>query len=781
MIKSKFWLRAIPLAIAMQGAMATTNLITDGGFELGIAGWTSTSAVLSTDARAAYSGSAGLRMQGVPANASCVGGATYTLNTAQLNSGTMYEIGVRTRLEVDMNTPAGTSTRLSMALIKNNNTATPIYLDGYANTAYAYTDRWSRLFGAYKADFLPTDTIQLCISSGGKTVYVDDVFVRPLTRAEVGYTAPATMDYTKLINAYGNKLLIGTTGTPILLKGTNVHGYNYGCPYFCTALENYSWKNYDETSFQEIAGLGFNTVRFLMSSIFFEDDAAPGIYKEEGWAWLDRAILMAKKYNLRLILDMHEPPGGSQLPNMLDISTRPDLQARLENLWAEIATRYRTEPTIVAYDLVNEPYMKNWFGYVPTLINKIRAIDPDHLILVEQSYNPNDLGKPAYFYPLPYTNIIYDEHYYDTYSDTPDTTAYTGSAAAFQQSLPSDFINFYNAAADTFIAPLNIGEYGVVHQKYQSEQNLGAEQWLKDLTAAMDKYGIHRQMFSYHEERFGLHRGWNTYPGESTITNTSLQTLIPTLNASQLPPSTVDMGVTLGSSLASTVTGKVVSYQITIANKGNTAADATVQLSIPAAGTVTSVPTGCTLSTNVVTCQQTTVFGAATPSWLIGVSYAQAGTWSASATVTAGGNIADNNTSNNSATKSVVIAAPSVGNADVALTTFSASGTPTAGKALGLNIVLINNGITTADNVTFTLPLPAGVTMSTGSATECSAPITTQIVCSFGSLTKGTSRTRILYIKPSVKGALSLTGTVSSNNPDTTPANNAKTLAVTVN
>lgn len=788
-MKSKFLWRAIPLVIAAQGGWAAQNLVGNSEFEAGTTGWTSTRSMLTTDSRAAFSGLSGLRMSVGTASDWCPYGAVYPLDVTSLVNGTMYEFGARTRLEADAATPVGTVANARLGLIRNG--ASPIWLDGYSNYSYAYPDRWTRLFGVYKADFLPTDKVQLCIGNAKtaagviKTTYLDGVFVRPLTTAEIGYQPPASLDREALVQADGNRLVVGSARASFLLKGINVYGYNNGndVPGTELAIDSFGLKNHDENSFREIAGLGFNTVRFLMSYVLLEDANNPGVYKDEGWALLDRAIGWAKDNNLRLILDMHEPPGGIQLPTKIDISNQPALKTRLENLWVAIAQRYRNEPAVLAYDLVNEPYMDNWFGYVPRLIDKIRAVDPDHLILVEESFHPNDRTQGR-FYPLPYANIIYDSHYYDTYGSTVDTVPYSGSAAFFQTDLIDSFSNFYNPATASFVAPLNVGEYGVVHQKFAGEQNLGAEQWLRDMTAAMDQHGLNRVLFAYHETRFGLYSGWQTYPGESTQTNTGMLALLPELNRSEplpLPVASVDMAAALSRNLASATTGQALTYTFGASNLGNTAADATVTLTLPAAAQIAAVPVGCSTAGTVLTCSKAALGSAISASWSVSVSYATAGTWTATTAVSAGGVVADGNAANNSTSASVTVSAPTTGNADIALTTFKVSGTPKVGAAFGFNFVLINNGPTTANNVTFTLPLPAGVTKATGGAAECTAASAGQIVCSFGSLTKGTSRNRYVYVKPAAKGAISFTGTAASNNPDSVPTNNANTLAVTVN
>lgn len=522
---------AVPLLLLTQSVLAATNLVVDGGFEQNLMVWSSPKSSISLDPAAAFSGTKGLRVLS-PFNY-CQNDAIYTLDARQFRTGTLYEFGARTRLAAG--SPAAP---LRMAIIKNG--GAPIYVDGFANTSFAYGNRWTQLFGVYIADFLPTDSVKLCISGALNTpTYLDNVYVKPLTTAEIGYIPPVALDTTTLLQASGNSLVVGAAKTPVILNGINLSAYNYGndIPGTENAIDNFRFKNHDERAYQEIASLGYNTVRLMMSFVFFEDNSNPGVYKEAGWAWLERNILWAKKHNIRLILDMHEPPGGGQLPGFHDFNTRPDIQLRLEKLWVAIAGRYKNETTIAAYDLINEPYVDNWFVYAQGLISKIRAVDPNHLIIIEQSFHPNDLGNNARFYPLPFANIIYDAHYYDTFASSDAGTApYTGTLPIFKNNLKNEFLPFYNNVTGKFTVPINIGEYGVVHQKF--DKNLGAEQWLRDINDAMNYYGINRQLFNYHESRFGIYSGWNTYPNESTTTNTRLKSTIRDLNRLPLPVGT---------------------------------------------------------------------------------------------------------------------------------------------------------------------------------------------------------------------------------------------------
>ena len=59
---------------------------------------------------------------------------------------------------------------------------------------------------------------------------------------------------------------------------------------------------------------------------------------------------------------------------------------------------------------------------------------------------------------------------------------------------------------------------------------MGAQQWMRDITAAFNAYGIHRELFAYNEARFGIHQGWNSYAGEHAVTTNELKAVVQELN-----------------------------------------------------------------------------------------------------------------------------------------------------------------------------------------------------------------------------------------------------------
>lgn len=153
-----------------------------------------------------------------------------------------------------------------------------------------------------------------------------------------------------------------------------------------------------------------------------------------------------------------------------------------------------------------------------------------------------------------------------------------------------------------------------------------------------------------------------------------------------------------------------------------------------------------------------------------------AGTTSFSVKVTDGKGLSDTQ----ALSLTINAAPPATGNADMALTVFKATkASVTKGTAAEFSFTVKNNGNDAASNARFVLPLPANMAwVKGGNGSECSAT-TTQVTCSFGSLAKGASRTRYLYLRPAVAGSYALTGTATSDKGDSNLSNNSVAITLT--
>ena len=112
----------------------------------------------------------------------------------------------------------------------------------------------------------------------------------------------------------------------------------------------------------------------LSTMALLEDDATPGQLRPDAFRWLDRAIAMAAQAGIYVIVDMHGAPGGQSNDQCTGHGGQnklwlPENRKRAAFLWKKIAERYRDNPTVAAYDLLNEPY-GDYHGEPPDLTQR---------------------------------------------------------------------------------------------------------------------------------------------------------------------------------------------------------------------------------------------------------------------------------------------------------------------------------------------------------------------------------------------------------------------------
>jgi endoglucanase len=174
-------------------------------------------------------------------------------------------------------------------------------------------------------------------------------------------------------------------------------------------LDNYVGKD----DIDAVAAWGFNSVRLPMHyelyTLPLSKEPVPGqqTWLEDGFKRTDDLIAWAKANGLYVILDLHAAPGGQG--NDLNISDRdpstPSLwddagnRDKMVALWRKLAQRYRDEPAVAGYDIINEP---NWGFASPADKNgcaetgnaplrellvrttaAIREIDQRHIVIIE--------------------------------------------------------------------------------------------------------------------------------------------------------------------------------------------------------------------------------------------------------------------------------------------------------------------------------------------------------------------------------------------------------------
>lgn len=166
------------------------------------------------------------------------------------------------------------------------------------------------------------------------------------------------------------------------------------------------WKEFKdnyitEEDFDFIASTGANTVRVPFHYKLFTSEDYMGMNDpQEGFRRIDDCVKWARKNGLRLILDMHDCPGGQTGDNIDDSYGYPWLmtdsvsQNQFVNIWSDIAAHYADEDVILGYELANEPIATYWEGEERERLNAaleplykktveaIRKADPNHIILL---------------------------------------------------------------------------------------------------------------------------------------------------------------------------------------------------------------------------------------------------------------------------------------------------------------------------------------------------------------------------------------------------------------
>jgi endoglucanase len=120
-----------------------------------------------------------------------------------------------------------------------------------------------------------------------------------------------------------------------------------------------------------MARWGFNSIRLPMHFDLYtlpvadEPVAGKNTWLKKGFDMTDSLLKWCKANHMYLILDLHATPGGQG--NDLPIADRhPDQptlwesranQQKMIALWAKLAERYKNEPYIGGYDIINEPNM----------------------------------------------------------------------------------------------------------------------------------------------------------------------------------------------------------------------------------------------------------------------------------------------------------------------------------------------------------------------------------------------------------------------------------------
>jgi hypothetical protein len=209
------------------------------------------------------------------------------------------------------------------------------------------------------------------------------------------------------------------------------------------------WAKYRQTYTSEadiarIAALGMNSVRVPMTSSLLMPEGG-STFDDAEFAYLQNVVTWGAAHGVYVVLDMHAAPGGqtgtdidNDPNNQPDLFIDPTNQDRYVALWTEIARRFKDATWVAGYDLLNEPlpepaqsqYTGQLWPLYQRVAQAIRAVDPNHLLIVEGANWANDWST----LDAPFDdNMAYSFHKYWDNTDQGSIQGYLDHRSMWQR------------------------------------------------------------------------------------------------------------------------------------------------------------------------------------------------------------------------------------------------------------------------------------------------------------------------------------------------------------
>ena len=297
-----------------------------------------------------------------------------------------------------------------------------------------------------------------------------------------------------------------------IVKGVDLGGWMSQCDYSRERLDTFI----TEADFAQIARWGFDHVRLPVDYDVIQN--ADGSLIEEGLRRVDRAVELAGRYGLSLVLDLHKAQGYSFDPGEQESGffESERCQSYFYAVWEGFARRYGALSERVVFDLLNEiteeRYLPAWKRISRECVRRIRQDAPRTRILLGSYWWNSARALPDL--DAPYDGrVIYNFHCYEPHAFThqgaywmpelKDRTGLRYADCGASEAFFEDFLAPALAKAEREGAALYCGEYGVI-DTVPPEEALG---WLRDLHAVFERHGIGRCIWSYREMDFGIRDG----------------------------------------------------------------------------------------------------------------------------------------------------------------------------------------------------------------------------------------------------------------------------------
>lgn len=249
----------------------------------------------------------------------------------------------------------------------------------------------------------------------------------------------------------------------------------------------------------------------------------------------------ADRSGIKIVLSTLSLPGArwkQQNHDKLDLRLwkDKDFHQTAAKFWKELARRLRDHPTIVGYNLINEPYpekappqfpdwytgnYEKWYdevrdsasdlnAFYEKTISAIREVDSSTPIVIDSGYYATPWAF-KYLKAMDDKNVIYSFHMYEPYAFTnyenEGKYQYPGKSP-IGESEQTTALHWNRKQLREFLSPVRefqkkrgipssrvfVGEFG------SCRRNIGADKYLRDLISIFNEEGWHWAFYSFRED-----------------------------------------------------------------------------------------------------------------------------------------------------------------------------------------------------------------------------------------------------------------------------------------
>ncbi|MDP8260494.1 MAG: cellulase family glycosylhydrolase [Candidatus Gygaella obscura] len=147
-----------------------------------------------------------------------------------------------------------------------------------------------------------------------------------------------------------------------------------------------------EIDFKNASLINANTIRLPFNARLIDNGYSP--VNKNGLSYIKKALVLAEKYKLKVILDLHAATGAQNCDWHADSDgkalfwQKESYRQRTLALWEILADTFKDYKALIGYDVLNEPVLdktkvKILAKFYKDTVKKIRSIDKKHLIFLE--------------------------------------------------------------------------------------------------------------------------------------------------------------------------------------------------------------------------------------------------------------------------------------------------------------------------------------------------------------------------------------------------------------